>query len=193
MFKIRKQARSPKRESKTIRRHIIEGIILAAVVLIVMAIANKYLPPIAIRQISELTNTQIEAKSVKLRLNGAVLIRDLDIRPNEQKDYDNTILRAGKVYVRFSLLSLIRLKPELKKVSVRDFILDMQHDLDTNKWNISAVRLALRKGGVKGKIPEIRLRNGEVRYRRMATILRVNQGVDFITFRHGHRIPITSA
>ncbi|MGD9109516.1 MAG: AsmA-like C-terminal region-containing protein [Phycisphaerales bacterium] len=139
-------------------------VVIAIVILsAAFEIAEYFALPRVIRKLAETTNTQISAESVDLRLNGSVLIKNLQIKPKQQQDYDNTIFRAGKVYVRFGLKGIVLLKPRLRKISVKDFMLDLQQDLDTDKWNIGAIKHTFSKSGA-GKLPTVRFRNGKVNY-----------------------------
>ena len=107
---------------KTTRR-IIGILIFVAIVISAFIAESRYLPPIAIKQLAELTNTSVKADSIEFRLNGSILISGLQIRPKEKLSYDNSILKAEKVYVRFGLGSLILLRPKLKKISVCTYFL----------------------------------------------------------------------
>lgn len=137
--------------------------VVAVILLAALETAEHFAPPVVIRELEEITNTQISVESVDLRINGSVLIKNLQIKPEQQRDYDNTILRAGKVYIRFGPKSIIFLKPKLKKISIRDFLLDLQQDLDTGKWNAEAIKHLFDKSGA-GKLPTVRLKNGKVNY-----------------------------
>ncbi len=148
---------------RKILRRFIEGLILAVLLIVLFNVAGRILCRIAIAQIGELTNTKITTKSVDLSLNGSVLIRDLVIKPGYESNYDDAILKARIVHARFGIGSLIMLRPELKKITVRDFVFDVQHDLDSDRWNLSAMKLIAPKGGA-GKIPLIGLRGGMLQY-----------------------------
>ena len=77
-----------------------------------MQLAGRLLPQIAIKQLSDLTNTKIDVKSIEFRFDGSVFIKDLVVRPNNSADYDNSILKADTVRVHFRLGSLLTLRPE---------------------------------------------------------------------------------
>lgn len=166
MFFKPKKRTAPGGERKKVAR-LVTAVSAAAAVLAVMFMAESwFLPPLAVNQLAELTNTRVKADSVSFSLNGSVVIRGLEIRPIEQTAYDNTILRASKVYVRLGIGSLFLLSPKLKKVSVHNFALDVQEDFDRGKWNIEAIRLAAGKGG--GALPALRLKNGRVNYSKIS-------------------------
>ena len=153
---------TPKSDNKKAVRRVIIVSAVTAIVVIAYIAESKFLPLIAINQLSELTNTRVKADSVTFSLNGSVLIRGLQIKPSEQLPQDSTILWARKVYIRFGLGSLILLKPQVKKISVHDFHIDLQQDMDSGRWNIETMKLAKGKGG--GKLPTVRLKNGQIRY-----------------------------
>lgn len=149
-------------ESGKIKRRVIAASAIAAFIIVAYIAEKQYLPSIAVNQLAELTNTQVKVRSINFSFDGSVVIRGLQIKPTEQKDYDNTILRARKVKARFGLLSILGLKPRLKKIRVEDFTIDVQQDLDSRKWNIGGLRLAGGQGG--GAIPIIRLKNGQLKF-----------------------------
>ncbi len=139
-------------------------------------LTGKVLCEIALEQIAELTNTKITTESVNFNINGSVLIKQLLIRPDQpssyqgrgqQKKYDDTILKAETVYARFGIGSLLLLHPRLKKIRVKDFLFDAQHDLDTDRWNIAAFRIKPPKGAA-GKIPIIQLKRGMLQYSKVS-------------------------
>lgn len=138
------------------------GLFLAA-----FKIVGNLLTPSAVREIARVTNTAIETESVSLGLTGSVLIEQLQVRPKEKQPYDNTILRAKKLKARFGLWSIIRLKPKLKKISIEDFIFDIQENLDSGIWNTDSFRPMFGKTGSGGGLPSIRLKNGRINFSRV--------------------------
>jgi len=157
---------TPKGDNKKAVRRVIIVSAVTAIVVIAYIAESKFLPAIAINQLSELTNTRVKADSVTFSLNGSVLIRGLQIKPSEQLPQDSTILWARKVYIRFGLGSLILLKPQVKKISVHDFHIDLQQDMDSGRWNIETLKHS--GGGRGGAIPVVRLKNGNIKYRKMS-------------------------
>ena len=148
-----------------IRRYTTLALLSALVLWMVLIIAGRLLQPLAIRQIAELTGTQITTKSARLSLNGAVRLKNLSIAPKGQTKYDNTFFTADAVYARFGLGSLLLLKPKLKEIKVENFVLNALYDTDTGKWNIPLIRLA--GAGGKLTVPEIGLENGLLKYGRI--------------------------
>lgn len=125
------------------------------------------LPNIARSQIARLTNTTIEVESSSISLDGAVDIIGLVVRPKIAADYDNTILRAQSVHAVFSRASLFFLRPKLQDITVRDFVLNTQFDLDTGRWNVSDLAINMA-GGRGGQMPRISLEKGTLRYSKVS-------------------------
>ena len=150
-----------KRTFKLRFRRVLIG---AAVLLIVFVSASGVLKKIAIRQISELTNTEIKARKVSIGFNGSVVINELSIRPQKESEYDDTFLKAEKVHARFNLLSLMLLKPRLDEIKVRNFVFNAQHDIEANHWNTEDLKLQ----APMGKMPLIRLSGGILQYSKVS-------------------------
>jgi hypothetical protein len=127
------------------------------------AIGSRLLPQIAINQLSDLTNTRIDVKSIEFRFDGSVFINDLVIKPKNPADYDNSILKAGTVRVHFRLRSLLMLSPKVKEVFVDDFTLRIQYDSNSDEWNLSGMKVQL-PGGKIGRLPLVWLENGTIEY-----------------------------
>jgi hypothetical protein len=134
MFKRTGKKEKPEGRGKKFARRVIAVSAAAAVLAVLFALGSWFLPPVAVEQLAKLTNTRVKADSVSFSLNGSVAIKGLQIKPIEQTSYDNTVLRAGSVSIRFGLGSLFGLHPKLKNVSVRDFTVEIQEDLDSGGW-----------------------------------------------------------
>jgi len=134
---------------------------------LVFVLAGYALQKIAIGQITELTNTKIETKSVDFNFDGSVFIERLVVKPYQQSKYDNTILKAKTVYARFGIGSLLLLRPRLKQIDVDDFVFDAQYDLDTGRWNLGALKIKAPKSG-SGQMPLVRLRGGRLQYSKIS-------------------------
>ncbi len=152
---------------KRIIRWLLGCVILAVLSWVFFILAGRALCYVAIRQIGDLTNTKIRTGSVNFRVNGSVLIRNLVIRPYQAREDDDTIIDAEKVFARFSLGSLLMLRPRLKAIDVNDFVVDAQYNQDTHEWNISALKLKSPKGG-PGQIPRVRLNAGTLQYTKIS-------------------------
>jgi len=152
---------------KKIRGWLLAGLVLVAALWLVFILTGRVLRRIAIAQITELTNAKIDAESINFNLDGSVLIQNLIIRPYQSQSDDNAILKAKTVYARFGIGSLLLLQPRLKEISVNDFIFNAQHDLDTDRWNIAALKIGVPVGG-SGKMPLIRLERGTLKYTKLS-------------------------
>ncbi|HPC96191.1 MAG TPA: hypothetical protein PLU87_14695 [Sedimentisphaerales bacterium] len=150
------------------RRVLIRVVFLLAMLLAALigvgVWVGKALPGIAAAEISRLTNTQIEMGAFDFHRNASVSIDGIVIRPERgELFYDDTILRAKSVYAKFSLSSLLLLSPQVTEIHVEDFILDVQHNLDSGRWNIGGLRLTT--SSEKGRrVPVVALRRGKLRY-----------------------------
>lgn len=156
------------RSKKFFRSHrktsrLVKVLILVALLWVMFFTTGRALRRIALAQIAELTGAKVETGAIKFKLNGAVLIRDLQIKPHQQGEYDEAILKAEKVYARFSIVSVLLLEPKLKKIRVKDFVFNAQQDLDTGRWNLAALRIKTPQSG-SGRIPVIHLKRGVLRY-----------------------------
>lgn len=145
--------------------------LLALCLWLAFILTARVLRKITIRRIAELTGTEVEAKSVDLNLDGSVIIKELTIKPllvDRQPEYNDVILKAETVYARFSITSLLLLRPRLKELTVSNFVFDVQYDLDTGRWNVSALKIKIPKDG-SGKMPLVHLENGTLQYSKVAS------------------------
>ena len=125
---------------------------------------RQALPRIAAAEIGRLMNARVETGAFDLHGDGSVSVAGLVIRPNEQKAaYDNTILRAENVYAHFSRRSLLSLAPRVTDIRIENFLLDVQLDLQTGRWNVGDLRFRGPRGG-GGDMPTISLQRGKLRY-----------------------------
>ncbi|KPJ65736.1 MAG: hypothetical protein AMJ43_10070, partial [Coxiella sp. DG_40] len=145
----------------------LKALVSLAVLWLVFILAGRVLRPIAIAQIAELTNTKISVKSIDFNLDGSVFIKELVVRPNQKQTDSDAILKAKRVYARFGIGSLLLLKPRLKEITVNDFIFNAQHNLDTGKWNLSALKIRIPAGGSR-KIPFVNLESGTLQYSKVS-------------------------
>ncbi len=155
------------------RRILIRLCLIPGIILLILAVAGLWLkhalPGIAKREISRLTNAQIEMGPLDFHRNASVEIDGLLIKPPQAPlFYDATVLRVKKVYAKFSWGSLLRLAPRVREIHMRDFILDVQYDQDAGSWNISNLRFARAPGGGTGAIPTVYLRDGKLRYSKVS-------------------------
>ena len=127
-------------------RRLLRRVLIAAAIVGVLIVGaavwlSRSLPGIVAAEFGRLTNTRVETGAFGLRLDGSVSIDGLVIRPRQEEPrYDNTILRAKNVYARFSRRSLASLSPRVAELRIEDFVLDVQLDLDTQRWNVGALQ-----------------------------------------------------
>ena len=152
---------------KRIIRWLLSCAILAVLSWIFFILAGRALCYVAIRQIGDLTHTKIRTESVDFRTNGSVFIKHLVIRPDQEQEEDNAIIDAGMVFARFSLGSLLMLRPRLKAIDVNDFVVNAQYNQDTHQWNLSALKLRPPKGS-PDQMPRVRLNAGTLQYTKIS-------------------------
>ena len=155
------------------RKWSIKGCRTTALLVIVLAFLMVYLvrklPEAAIHQISRITGARLNQEAITIDYQGQVVITNLTIAPPDQPEtYDNTILRAQHLVAKFSLLSLLKCKPTVQSIELKDFTLDAQFDMDNGRWNIEGLSLKFKGSGGRGTLPTIRLNNGTLRYTKVS-------------------------
>src|SRR4030042_891391 len=158
--------KSRKSTLKKIIRWLVAGLVLSPILWFFYIEAGRVLGYLAIRQIAELTNTNIRTGSIEFQTDGSVFIEQLIISPKNQKGRD-TILTAKTVFARFNPASLLLLQPRLKVINVDNFVFNAQYDLDTGWLNLSGIKLTPPKGNV-GKMPRVSLTNGTLQYSKIS-------------------------
>ena len=123
----------------------------------------RMLPDAAITQIGRLTNTQPEVQSCVIDLDGSVRIQGLLVFPQDSSSESSLILKAQTVYAKFDRRSLLRLKPRLSEIDIKDFVFDARCNLDTGHWNIGSLHINTPTGK-DGKMPLVNLENGVLHY-----------------------------
>jgi len=152
---------------RNLLRWSLRALILASCLWLIFTLAGRFLRRVAIKQISELTNAEIRAKSVNFGLNASVSIKGLVVTPNKESGYDDTILKAEKVHARFGIGSLLLLHPRLKQINIKDFVFTALQDVDTGRWNVSALKINATKGR-SSKMPVVYLQAGRLQYSRVS-------------------------
>jgi hypothetical protein len=140
---------------------------LVAVFWLAFLLIGRALCQIAFGQIAELTNTKIEAGSVDFSLNGSIFIEKLVVKPYKKHSFDDAIRRAETGEARFGVGSLLLLRPRLKEIDLNYALVNAQYDLDTQQWNIPALRLRAPKTS-SGKMPLVRIEKGTLQYSKVS-------------------------
>ena len=191
--------KTQKRTFKTIIGFLVTALILAPLLWIFYVEMGRVLCYVAIRQIAELTNTKIRTGSVDFHTDGSVFIEQLVISPKGQNGR-NTIFKAKTVYGRFSIGSLLILRPRLKVIDIDDFVFDAQYDLDTGFSNLSGIKIKKHKRSL-AKMPRITLKAGTLQYSKISNgraqiavsvPIKANFGLDQKS-EDGYRFEITTA
>jgi hypothetical protein len=152
-----------KRRSVTLTRWLLLALFLLTVLAFIVSRTWRSLPKIAVTEISELTGCKVETKSINFKFDGSALIEGLVIRPHQKQKYDNALIKAKTVFARFSIGSLLLLRPRLKEIYINDFTFNAQYNSDTNRWNLAALKLEVQKSKA-GKMPLISLSGGTLQY-----------------------------
>lgn len=153
------------RRRRLLRRMSIAAAIVCVLIVVAGIGLSRALPGIVAAEVGRLTNTRVETGRLSVRLNGSIFIDGLVIRPGqEDPGYENAILRANKVYARVSRRSLLSLAPRVTELHIEDFVLDVQSDLNSGRWNIAGLRFKRSGDGRRTGIPEIHVRGGKLRY-----------------------------
>jgi len=167
--------------SKSRRRKLLkkagEIFLLLVLVWVFFNVLERALCRISISQIEQSTNIDIDYSSIELSLKGTVLVKDLVICPGQESSAlpvqeqqtsqssfaDGAILEAGSAYVRFSIASLLKLKPQVERVNINNFVFDAQFDTDSGRWNLGRINIKSTEKG-SGPTPKINLQSGILRY-----------------------------
>ena len=161
--------KTPKRKSHK-RRFLYTSLSLVGLlgVLIVLGLRwAQMLPDVAITQIGRLTNTKLEVQSCRIELDGSVHILGLLVFPRDGTSNSSLILNAKTVYAKFDRRSLLRFKPRLSEIDIRDFVLDARYNLDNGHWNIGSLHINTPQGR-DVQMPLVNLENGMLQYSKVA-------------------------
>lgn len=123
------------------------------------------LPQIAARELGRWMNARIETGAFYPHRDGSVTVEGLVVRPRlDEPGYENAILRANVVYAKFSRRSLLHLAPRVTALGIEDFLLDVQLNLNTGRWNVGALRINTPPGAGADDVPVVALKRGKLRY-----------------------------
>ena len=154
-------------QARRVRRLLIGGLAIVLGLYLAVMLAGYALRAIAIGQIVELTGAKVASDSIRANLRGWVRIKGLSISPADTRVGGDTILTAEQVDARFSIASLLLLRPRLEELKVRGFVLDALYNLDAGKWNVGTLNIAFPSGR-GGVAPTLRLEEGKLRYGRVS-------------------------
>ena len=146
-------------------KKIIRWIILIITVAVLWYLYNwegNLLKPLAIKQLRELTGARVDIDDVKFSLSGRISFKNISIGPPLKQTPDNAILTAKSLDAYFSPMSLLKFKPQLKRLRISNFILNIQYNNDIKEWNILAMKLPT--GEKNAPMPELRFKGGEIKF-----------------------------
>jgi len=173
MGHVESQNPKPKTHKSQDGHSLLTRLLFACLILVVVFCvwyiwARRALPRIAIAEIRKLTSASVDMNSVDFDFDGSVVVKQLIIRPERAEQHHGAILEAQTVYVRFSLGSLLLLKPRLKEIRANDFVFNTQFDSDTGRWNIAALKGDWAKGSGADEMPFITLKKGTLQYTKLS-------------------------
>lgn len=108
-----------------------------------------------------MTGASVLIDSVTFRLSGKISFKNINIGPLLKRKPDNSILIAENLDAYFSPMSILKFKPELKKLKIRNFVFNIQYNCDVNEWNILALKMP---SGQRRPLPELRFDGGEIKF-----------------------------
>jgi hypothetical protein len=129
-------------------------------------VSKRLLRPAAIAQLKQLTGADVSVGSIELEGRGLIRIKDLVIGSKEGNAHGKAIMTARQVEGRFSMWSLLKLKPSFKRITIRGFVINSIYDVDSGLWNLSSIDIAASSVG-KGKPPVIVASDGIVKIYRV--------------------------
>lgn len=122
--------------------------------------AARLLLPIAKSQIERYTGSEVKIGDIEVGLNGIVKLKWVLISSSIDGTGNFPLLIADTVEARFSILSILTLRPRLGSLTVEDFILDVCYDRNLSAWNL--VFIEGDEGKSKKNIPALHLTRGVV-------------------------------
>ncbi len=128
-------------------------------------IGDRVLLPIAQRQLAELTGGRVRIDSMEFTAYGMVRMNNLVIEPLEGRHYDNALLEAERVEGWFSIASLFRFRPYLRSLHLRQFVINVEYDMERDQWNLHTLNLS--RPDLTGPVPFLFADQGTLRLRRI--------------------------
>ncbi|MBN1124953.1 MAG: hypothetical protein JXA82_08095 [Sedimentisphaerales bacterium] len=121
-------------------------------------VGYRILLPIAERQIRGLTGAQVTIGNLEFSSNAVARIHNLTLRSQQDEHYGGEILKADEVEGRFSFWSVLRLRPRLKYVTLRQFEVSAQYNADAREWNLAD--LDITRSSSRAPLPIVNAENG---------------------------------
>jgi hypothetical protein len=128
-------------------------------------VGDRVLLPIAQRQLAELTGGRVRIDSVEFTAYGMVRMNNLIIEPLEGRLYDNALLEAERVEGWFSVTSLLKFRPCLRSLRLKQFVINVEYDIDQDQWNLRTINLS--GPDLSGPVPFVFADQGTLRLRRI--------------------------
>ncbi len=155
-----------------VRRRFLQRLVWLLVIgyivwVLIGTVGDQILLPIAQRQISELTGAKVGIGSVDLTNYGVVRMNQLTISAETtlpgRPISDELLLEAQQLEGRFSLTSLLLFHPRLREIRLKEFVANVEYDMDRDEWNLS--RLDLARPDLPGPVPHLVAERGILKLR----------------------------
>lgn len=130
--------------------------------------------PAALRQVRQLCGDRVSMGSVQFRGGLHITCRDVVVEGGDSggavhaqdahaaSECDRRMIYAGEVQGRLSMWSLVRFRPRLKRITLKDVHVNAQYDVDRRTINLAALK-GPASGGRKTALPIIAIERGVLR------------------------------
>lgn len=142
-----------------VRRLVMVVVICVGVVVLYGWFGKKALRPAALRQLRQITGTDVSVESIDFTGRGIITIKQLEIGAQDNNTYGKPIMTARHVEGHFSLWSMLRFRPRFKRIVISGFIVNSIYDFDIKQWNLASINIDTSTPG-KGKPPTIVAEDG---------------------------------
>ncbi|MCK5565759.1 MAG: hypothetical protein KAJ07_10980, partial [Planctomycetes bacterium] len=115
--------------------------------------------PIARAQLQQLTGTNVMIASVDFK-GGLVVMRGMTITDSRQPFGQADILIANRVEINFSLISMLRFQPRIKRITVREPLINAMFDTELGHWNLGL--LNIERDTEAAVLPDVEIIDGIV-------------------------------
>ena len=122
-------------------------------------VGKRLLRPIARAQLQQLTGTNVTIASVDFR-GGVVVMRGMTITDSRQPFGQADILSANIVEINFSLISMLRFQPRIKRITVREPLINAMFDTELGHWNLGL--LNIKRDSEAAVLPDVEIIDGIV-------------------------------
>lgn len=122
-------------------------------------VGKRLLRPIARAQLKQLAGTGVAIDSVDFK-GGVVVMKGLRISDSRQPFGQADILNANKVDIHFSFISMLRFQPLIKRITVKQPLINAMFDTESGHWNLGL--LNIKRGSKAAILPDVEIIDGIV-------------------------------